>query len=514
MKKSFVLLLALVIFVSGTACYAQNELLQEKDKVYYEEKVVYGDKSVVDGVTVEVNSHYNHNLFWNTVYKIGEQPKMETDYTFHSSQYYEAGYEHSGSIDFVIDCTNVMSNDYDRDRTYHGLQLAMKELYDETEPGTENTQNFYLKDYVEYYTFGLDVQLPNKLDEETKDYYDYSYLWTHDILADIESLEKSDRNSNELKKLKRYLADMTAFQEFFKIPVLDTEVFSLAIAKDENGNVIGMGESSLHGGSGTGEIDIPNAPNVAGADSFSFRVFTAFTEDGCYMTFDPRTSNDNIVDVSHIPGGFGIYHFNYDKKEGTLDLDTLKLVHPLDVNTRIDNMFMDASGENIILITIDAENYYLSVIDQKTMTLVDTFSLGDSESYLWYWTFEDYMLTSTDQLMVFPIGADGRYTMAWSVEEAPMNEIVQKEGYEMDLFNYNSGFDWNGETLLITSNIEYFKDGYVERRSFCDFFVAAVDETGLLYYGEYYTSLATSDITYNPCQLYDEGDRALSISWK
>ena len=78
MKKSFVLLLALVIFVSGTACYAQNELLQEKDKVYYEEKVVYGDKSVVDGVTVEVNSHYNHNLFWNTVYKIGEQPKMDS----------------------------------------------------------------------------------------------------------------------------------------------------------------------------------------------------------------------------------------------------------------------------------------------------------------------------------------------------------------------------------------------------------------------------------------------------
>lgn len=514
MRKSFVLLLTLVILISGTACYVQSELLQVKDQVQFEEKVIYGDKSIVDGVTVEINSHYNHNLFWNTVYEISEQPKMKTDYTFHSSQYYEAGYEHSGSIDFVIDCTEVMSNDYDREREYYGLQVAMKELYDETAPGTENSKDFYLKDYVEYYTFGFNVELPRKWEEVNREYYDYSYLWMHNLYEDIASLEESGSNPAELKRLKRYLADMEAFQEFFKIPVLDTDVYTLAIAKDENGLVTGMGESSLHGGSGTGDIDIPDSPNVAGADSFNFHVFTAFEDEGCYLTFDPSTDNGNAVDVSHIPGGFGIYHFTYDKKEGTLNLDTLQLVHPLDVNTRIVDMFMDARGENIMLITIKEENYHLSVIDRKTMTLVDAFPLGDGESYLWYWTFEDYMVACADQLMVFPIGETGRYTMAWSVETGPMNKMVEKNGYDMDLFNYNSGFDWNGEKLLITSNIECFKDGYVKRRSFCDFFVAAVDENGLLYYAEYYTSLATSDVTYNPCQLYESREPALSIQWK
>lgn len=513
MKKSFVLLLALVILVSGTAYYAQSELLQEKDKVHFEENVIYGDKSVVDGVTVETNSRYDYNLFWNTLYQIGDKPKEETEYSFYPWGNYEGDYENSGYIDFSIDCTDTMSHDYDDETEFYGLDAAMKELYEETAPGTENSTTVYLKDYVDYYSFGLVVQLPYKTGGEYGTYYEYSYLFEEDLRSELEA---SWRSEEEIKKWKEYLADIEAFQEFFKIPVLDTEVYTLAIAKDESGNVIGNATSHMYGGSGTGEIDIPDAPNVPGADSYNFRVFSAFDDGDCYMTFDPHTSNDNLVDISQIPGGYGIYHFTYDEKKGTLNLGDLKMVYPLDANTQWDSMVMDDSGENILLFTYDDGNYYLSVIDRETMTLVDTFLLGDTEYGLSYWIYKDYLVVSNENLMVFPMDENGHYYQAWAVNKEKINTMakVKETEYQNDILSWNSQFDWNGKTLLIANSVVYEEEGFVVQRSKCDFFVAAVDETGLLYYAEYYSSLATSDVTYNPCQLHDIGETPMSVRWK
>lgn len=517
MKKSFVLLVALVILVSGTAYYAQNELLQEKDKVYFEENVIYGDKSVVDGVTVEINTRYDYNLFWNTQYEIGAEPKEETEYSFYPWENYEGDYEYAGSIDFVIDRTDSFGYDYDKERDYYGLDAAVKELYDKTEPGAENSATVYLKDYADYYTYGLDVQLPHEIGEESSDYYHYSYLWVSELRADIAELEETGANPTELKKLKKYLADIEAFQEFFKIPVLDTEVYNLVIAKDESGEVIGLGTSHMHGGSGTGEVDIPDAPDVAGADSYSFRVFSAFDDGDCYMTFDPHTSNDNLVDISLIPGGYGIYHFTYDEKKATLNVDDLKMVYALDVNTQWDSMIMDESGENILLFTYDNNEdgyYYLSVIDRETLTLVDTFKLGDTQYGLSYWTYEDYLVICTDELMVFPLDENGRYFQAWSVDLETINAQIKHNDYENYIDHWDSQFDWNGKTLLVANSVAYEADGFLVQRSRCDFFVAAVDETGLRYYAEYYSSLATSDVTYSPCQENDIGDMPITVWWQ
>jgi len=90
MKKSFVLLLALVVLVSGTGCFAQSQLVKEKDQVHYTENVLYGDKSVVDGVTVEADISYDYYLYWNTRYQIGDTPKEETEYTFYPMGYIDA----------------------------------------------------------------------------------------------------------------------------------------------------------------------------------------------------------------------------------------------------------------------------------------------------------------------------------------------------------------------------------------------------------------------------------------
>ena len=510
MKKSFVLLLTLILFISGTACYAQNEILKEKDQVNFKETVLYGDKAVVDGVTVEMKNEYSSNLFWDSTYVIGATPKEETDYRFYAWDYNENRYNFSGSMDFIIDCIETvgMREDYSDDEAYYGLNTAMKELYDQTEPGTENSITVYLKDYVDYYTFGLSLSLPEDWEDKTTDYYRYSYLWKWEVLEDISYLEETGRDKEELKKMKAYLADLEAFHEFFKIPVLDTEVYTLAMAKDAEGNVIGTADSHMHGGSGSGEIEIPDAPNVAGADSFSFRMFSAFDDGGCYFTFDPHTSNEAVVDVSLIPGGYGIYHFPYNEKDGTINLDELKMIYPLEVNTQWESMQLDESGENLLLFTWDMEKHYLTIIDRETMTLVDTFELGASEEYIFHWSYEDYLVVCGENLMVFPKDENGRYYKAFSVNMESINTKIEQIATNDDMFRWDICFDWNGETLLIAGDIQYYDEGIGRVQFACDFYVAAINATGLLYYGEYESTLE------EPCRPNDDYEISVSVRWK
>ena len=513
MKKSFVLLLAFILLISGTACYAQNQLLKEKDQVHFEENVIYGDKSVVDGVTVETDISYGYHLFWHTTYEIGAEEKEKTEYTFYPWGHLEANYKNAGSLDFIADCTDAMGDDYEEDKDYQGLEKAMKELYDQTEAGTGSVRTVYLKDYMDYYTFGLELMLPHDSAVANLNYYEYGYLLESEIKSQITYLEEHGSDTEELAKWKRYLADLESFQEFFKIPVLDTEVYNLAILKDENGQVVGMAESATYWGSATGEIDIPDAPDVEGADSFSFRVWSAFGDGDCYMTFDPHTEGNQLVDVSQIPGGYGIYHFTYDEEERTINLDDLKMVYPMDAKDYISEMTLDTSGENILLFTYDEEYLYMSVIDRETLTLVDRFTIGNIEAGLSYWCYEDYLVISTENLMVFPLGENGRYAQAFSINEEKMEKLIGANEYTRDILDWGTVFDWDGKTLIFSNGANRYDKDTLRVQWSCDFYVAAVDETGLLYYGEYECSLDTSDVNYNPCSFNTDIDESIRISW-
>ena len=350
MKKSFVLLLALVVLISGTAYYVQGELLKEKDRVHYTENVLYGDKSVVDGVTVEADLGYAHHLYWNTKYQVGNEPQEEVEYTMYPWAFYRQTYQNPGSLHFLHESglqLEIGIMDYDKEH-YYGLEKAIKELYDKTSPGTEQTAMVYLKDYLEYYSFVMDLELPENVGGG--DYTNYAFRQEWELREKLAKWEAAGNSNEEAKRLKKYLEALDIFQEFFRIPVLDTEAYTIGLAKDKNGRVIGMSESSVGGGSSSGQINIPDSPQVEGMDSFGFNTYSVFEGGDCYFTFDPHTYNGKLVDVSQIPGGYGIYHFTYDEK-GEIDLSNLKMVYSLDVNMEFEDFYIDASGKNILLAT-------------------------------------------------------------------------------------------------------------------------------------------------------------------
>ena len=88
MKKSFVLLILLFAFAIFVFGFGQSSILAQRDQVQITEHVLLGDKSLVEGVTLELHTNYERQLFWDTTYVIGEKPKTDTEYTFiHSARY-------------------------------------------------------------------------------------------------------------------------------------------------------------------------------------------------------------------------------------------------------------------------------------------------------------------------------------------------------------------------------------------------------------------------------------------
>ena len=317
-----------------------------------------------------------------------------------------------------------------------------------------------------------------------------------------------------MEKLKSLLKDIDTFREFFKIPVLDSEVYAIAIRLDENGEIIGMGQGGSESGSATGDIDIPDAPKVDGSDAFSFYVSAVFDDGDCYFTFDPHTYNGNLVDTSLIPGGYGIYHYTYDSKKGTIDLSNLKMVYALDVNDEFEEIRIDESGENIFLITSDKKERTMLVIDRKTMAEKDRFSLGDSDAFYSFWTYDDYMVVKTDSILVFELGENGRYTQALSVDLEKVEKAIPSSGFNANFMRWDNEFDWNGEKLLVTNGIalvdEYHSGNYT-----CDMFVAAIDASGLVYYGQYISTLPVdNEEGYNACTFNTDMSEQFSIRWK
>lgn len=477
MRKSFILLIALLVFISGGACYAQNMILKEKDQVQITENIIYGDKSVVEGVSVELDNYYDYNLFWNTRYEIGETPKTETKYSFYEWDYLGRSDKVEGSVEFMPDIYEVNIYGYDMYDTFTGINLAMKELYDETEPGTESVKMIYLKDYLEYYTFGLNVWFPSEAGTSAVD-SPYSYVSEVDLIRDIAYMEEEGYESEEIEKRKAVLADMKALQEFFKIPVLSTDACTIAISVGEKGEVLGGAASYAAGGFSTGDMDCPPMPDVDGVDSYYFYTYSVMEDGDCYLTFEPHTMNGNLVDVSQIPGGYGIYHFTYDEDKGRLNVDTLEMVYSLDVNVSIQDMMLDECGKNFLLFTSEDGNYSMSIIDRETMTLVEKINLGDDEVRHAYWSYEEFFVAYGEALSVYTIDENGRYHLEFSVKDERIAELIE----------WDCVFDWNGRTLLLANNNHPYLDEFGLRKT-CGFYLAAIDKSGLLYYGEYRSSL-------------------------
>lgn len=100
---------------------------------------------------------------------------------------------------------------------------------------------------------------------------------------DFSSLTSNDGEDYELELAKKW----KAWNDFFKIPVLEEEYMTFRLAKGSDGELFVTTDYSI----------------TKGGDDFGFNVQSCDTEDASYFFFDAHSLNGRVVDTSLIPGG-------------------------------------------------------------------------------------------------------------------------------------------------------------------------------------------------------------------
>ena len=158
MKKLTVIILLFAIFLGASTAYISAEVNSGKDKVSFEENVLFGDKIYANGVTFSLESSYEYKLNWETDYTIGFTPKCTTDYKFSPSGLYPQDDEYSAiHLSTEISHLKTISDTY-------------SEVVNEAKKENKNvSRTLMLRDIIEYFPITVDISLPNfMLSEENR----------------------------------------------------------------------------------------------------------------------------------------------------------------------------------------------------------------------------------------------------------------------------------------------------------------------------------------------------------
>lgn len=495
MKKSFLMFVLLFLLAVGGTVTAQALLLERKDAVEITENVRYGDKSIVDGVTIYRNTKYDSHIQWKTVYQVKETPEYATAYDFSASGVLSDSAERSYGVEVYSHNTNHIDR-IESGEELEGIAVAYKELLDETEPGERLYKTISLADYQDFYTVDLRIEVPG-----------YTlYTMFHDAAEIRASLTDSRLNEESRANLERDLKIIECFNETLKIPVVKNHMYRIAVEKNMEGRLCSWGYSTVNGGGSTNGMEMHHEELPEETDGFTFFINSAMTEDTFYFTFNTRTDKGKIVDTSYMPQGYGIYSFRFDETKKEIDIDSMKNSYPLEPSVSIVALEVDNQQENLLIFSEEGNERVLTIVDLDTMEQKQQFVYADSTEAYHAYIYDDFMVVryTWEDFVILSRNTDGIYTKEYAVNIEELMNLTEIYG--------DMVFDWNGRMLLMGDSL-VTNDYYYSKK--CGFYLAAFDEEGLQYYGEYTSSLDTGkeyiDYYFNCMPMNKE---PLILQWK
>lgn len=464
MKRIIAAVLLLSLLSVASFCMIGSIVGEEKANVMIKENVIYGDKSYAEGVTVLARANYDDHLFWNTSYTIGDNTNASTEYEFYYSEHYENEKKQYNGITLDVD----LKYGFDLKTPVSeskGLQKAYRELYDATPQGGKGTKMIRLQDYYDYYPIRVHVDLPG-------------VLWSGNDYRTLYS-----KNARDV---------WDKFNDYFKIPIpKDLPAFEISIEKGNNS----IGTSGM-------------------ALEFYFNAINAYTSDKVFFAISNKymvgdETEEHYIDTSLIPGGYGIYAINYrnvrnsDRKshyvtdyDTGIDHNSLTTVFPLEQYQEVIHMTLSNDRSKLMVFTKENSSImHLTVIDIETMTQLQKIEIGAIEQYSIFEYDNCIVFRGANDIAVIEKRNDGLCDLAFAVPR--MTEIEQNIRFT----GYATVMAFDGERLAI---VERMTDEYHNTAGLCGFEVAIYTTSGLVYYGEYESSLSSaadpSDYTIN-CDL-------------
>jgi len=475
MRKALIAFCLLFALAVGGIVAIHAEVNGVRDQVVITEEIIYGDKAAAEGLTVLAQAVLqNGRLNWDTTYTIGAQPQTHTDFTYSTGRRdRRIDYEPMGLM--LGNTPHDHSSEWTRASDSSGLSgidLAYWQLMEDTPIGEEGERNVRIADYYDYYPIRITLEVPNYYLDKT--FGEISMAISPEQMANMELV-------------------YDALENYLKIPVLPTETMDISVTRTEAG-VSGWG-------SGTG-----------GGARYDVWTKTTVTDDACYFVVSNRATDDRIMEFSHVPGGYGIHMISYrdvDSGAGTIaDPDSLRMVYPLDEESRVIWLEHTKENDRLLLTTLEANgDTVLRVIEcgsMKTLQEIPLYKGEDVNSFYMAVCEDEFVAihSAGDRIILLQERSDGIYDMAIDITVTE----EQRVGY---------GFHttlWDGEKLVLVcpwDQVDW------QSGDNCGFGVAVYDKTGALFVAKYTSSLDTK--TYSPysgenCFLWS--DDPLHISWK
>ncbi len=480
MKRMIAVLLALLLLLSAALCMIGSNIQSQRDQVTVTEHILYGDPAHAAGATFLTEADYDEHLFWKTSYTVGEPTGCATEYDFSAKRRpYETERTYRGislgfDIQYGVDLTLPAEEQA-------GIQKAYRALYDETPSGTKGTKTVYLQDYYDYYPIRIDISLPGT-------------LWVGNSYDDL----AEDDYANER-------AVWDAFRTFFRIPIPDDlPGMEISVTKDESGRSIGVGSHTPSEKDGY----------------YSLYTEAAYTADRCFFSINHKRGEGGVIDTSLIPGGYGIYSFTYTNVRNEknspsenmtihypgyrtgVETDSLAMVYALEENVSVRAMHIDPTETCLLLLTEEDGGVWLNVIDLDTMTERQKLYICDGD-YVSLHHRDDFLMLFFDHgFSLLSIDSERSYIPEFSA----MQPYRYRE--ELPYFNTYAGMDFDGERLIVA---DFSLEEQYGTMQTCNVIIAVYDRTGLLYCGEYRSSLSINPDTSR----YDFNCRphTVSVTW-
>ena len=495
MRKTLILFLVLALVCGCGAAVCAHVAAAPREAVTFDEQVFAGDPAAAAGLQVQLQAALRQNLFWDSTVRFsGRDYTADTAFRFSPvAVSREQPRQYSGvEVDTRV---NVWTSS---DTNPFGYGKAYQEILDTLEPGQTGTKVIRVADYYDEYPLWFSVDLP------------------HLFITTLDSWDDHDAYANDAER-----DAMHALRDFFRIPMLPDEYVELQIDKDMDGSSSSYGVSSVQQG-----------------DRYWPRSESVVTDDACFFRLSNRTENGKLVDMSCIPGGYGIYILPYVQSEADsfpdtyLCADQLACFFPLDPAVEIRHLGLTPDESALVLHTVEKNIYYVTLIDVRTAAVIQKLAVTDGI------TDEDYVnITETDaftcicvserRICVLTQEAGGQFRLALTSDfdsELPFGVgfpsicVMAFDGQRLALVRNDETVLINGaastERILAGSTAGLIaQDGrYVDN---CGFTVAVFDASGLAYYGGYRSSLedvnyVSDSVPYNQLVL----PKSIRLSWE
>ncbi|MCI5534809.1 MAG: hypothetical protein MR440_08625 [Firmicutes bacterium] len=271
--------------------YALTRVSGQKDYAQVYEKTVAGDAKAAEGLTVNFGASVSQSgLTWKNTYCYGANGESKQKVEFLTSNpdrtAYEESYQTSVSFDiygqFDLQSINALFYEKQEDLPPAGTltweaEDRKKEIKEILKmPFTENAEN-YMKNLRDSIPENGEKEVGIRV-KELQNYYILSG-WingSNEMLdLDFSSLTSNDGEDYELELAKKW----KAWNDFFKIPVLEEEYMTFRLAKGSDGELFVTTDYSI----------------TKGGDDFGFNVQSCDTEDASYFFFDAHSLNGRLL---------------------------------------------------------------------------------------------------------------------------------------------------------------------------------------------------------------------------